>query len=54
MPICPFDGRLCDGKIVLGAPSCFQESFGVDPHGHRLPKNASVCPRLVVKRGTKR
>ena len=48
VPICPFDGRVCDGKVLFGAPSCFQESFGVDSRGHRLPKRVGVCRRFKL------
>jgi len=39
-PICPCDGRVCDGVVVLGAPSCYVGTFGVVRGGR------GVCPRF--------
>jgi hypothetical protein len=39
-PICPYDGRVCDGEVILGAPSCCVSTFGV-VRGREV-----VCPRF--------
>jgi len=48
-PICPFDGRVCDGKVLLDAPSCVQETFGVFPDGKPVPKYVGACHRFKPK-----
>jgi len=44
MPNCPFDGKPCDGPIILGAPSCdgvwYGDSDGNEEH------IVTGCPRF--------
>jgi hypothetical protein len=49
VPICPFDGRPCDGKWVFGSPSCFQSVFAVNSKERVHSKDVGVCPRLRVR-----
>ena len=42
-PLCPCDGKPCDGILVLGAPACFTDSFGV------VKGKGKACPRLKGK-----
>jgi hypothetical protein len=44
--ICPFDGLPCDGKLILGAPSCSQSVFGTDSRGRALDKTVDTFPRF--------
>ena len=48
-PICPFDGRVCDAKVIFGAPSCVQSTFGVFPSGKPMPKYVGSCLRFKPK-----
>ena len=43
VPICPCDGKPCDGVWVLGAPACFIDSFGF------VKGKGKTCPRLKGK-----
>jgi hypothetical protein len=43
VPTCPFDGKLCDGVWVLGAPACFTDFFGV------IEGKGKTCPRFKGK-----
>jgi hypothetical protein len=42
-PVCPCDGKPCDGVWVLGAPACFTDSFGA------VKGKGKTCPRLKGK-----
>lgn len=46
--ICPYDGKVCDGVWVMGAPSCSMIEFGsiVKGGGEHV---AFECPRLKRK-----
>ncbi len=42
-PICPFDGKPCDGVPVLGAPACSVDFFGA------VEGKSKTCPRMKSK-----